>query len=264
MTFSRNPHLVFMPGLDGTGKSFEPLLPFVAADVRVTIVRYPTHTFLSFAETVQCAAAQIPGDDPPVVIAESFSGPVAVRMIASGLCPARALVLCATFARSPHPVAWRVARFLKLPLFIRPDMPGLFFKFIIGDDQRIAALLPLWKKVHADVPARMLASRLSLINHLDVTQDLPRLTMPCLYLQATDDRIVPPGRLKDFERNIPQLSVKKIKAPHFILQAEPRACLAAVDEFLRMNALAPMGEPVATLEEQVAHLQNSEKTSGER
>lgn len=235
MTSSRNRHLVLMPGLDGTGKSFEPLLPFLPADVRLTIIRYPTDQLLSFAETIACARAQIPDGSSPVVIAESFSGPVAVRMIASGRVEAQALVLCATFARSPHPLVWRVVNLLRLPLLIRPDMPRSFFRYIIGDDRRIAELLPLWKKVHADVPARVMASRLALINGLDVRRELTKLQLPCLYLQATDDRIVPARCLKDFELNVPQLSVRKIKAPHFILQAEPQACLAAVDDFLLRN-----------------------------
>jgi PAS domain S-box-containing protein len=254
MLFLRNQHLVFMPGLDGTGKSFDPLVSFLAADARITIVRYPTDKFLSFEETVECAAAQIPDGHPPVVIAESFSGPVAVQMITSGRIKAQALVLCATFARSPHPVSWRVVRFLKLPLLIRPDMPRAFFKFIIGDEQQITALLPLWKKVHADVPAHMMASRLALINNLDVTQELRKLTIPCCYLQATDDRIVPSRCLKDFDRNIPHLYVRKIKAPHFILQAAPQTCLATIDKFLQLNTGDASGDHIAALKQQIADL----------
>ncbi|MEE9913584.1 MAG: PAS domain S-box protein [Deltaproteobacteria bacterium] len=258
MTFLRHQHLVFMPGLDGTGKSFEPLLPLIAADARVTIVRYPTDKRLSFEETVECAAAQIPAGDPPVVIAESFSGPVAVRMIASGRVQARALVLCATFARSPHPVVWRIVRFLRLPFFIRPDMPKPFFSYIMGGDKQVAALLPLWRQVHADVPACVMASRLDLINRIDVTSDLRKLTVPCCYLQATDDRIVPSRCLKDFEHGIPCLSIKKIKAPHFILQAEPQACLTAIDDFLRQSAQIPPGNAIAALRQQIADVQKSE------
>lgn len=248
-----------MPGLDGTGKSFEPLLPFIAADARITIVRYPTDRFLSFEETVECAAGQIPGGQPPVVIAESFSGPVAVQMITSGRVQAQALVLCATFARSPHPIALYIMRLLWLPLLIRPDMPKVFLKFILGDDKLITALLPLWKKVHADVPPRVMDSRLFLLNHLDVRQELRKLTIPCCYLQATDDRIVPSRCMKDFDRNIPHLYIKKIKAPHFILQATPQACLEAVDEFLRLNAAAQTGDHLAALKQQVADLKKSEE-----
>jgi len=222
-----------MPGLDGTGKSFGPLRPFLAADAEVTLVRYPTDRRLSFEETVTCAAQQFPGGRPPVVIAESFSGPVAVRMIASGRVRAQALVLCATFARSPHPLIWRAARFFRLPFFIRSDMPEFILRFIFANERNVAALLPLWKEVHADVPAHVMAQRLALINDLDVRPDLQKLKLPCLYLQATDDRIVPPRCLTDFEERIPHLQIRKIKAPHFMLQAEPQDCLAAVDEFLK-------------------------------
>lgn len=232
MTFLSHQNIVLMPGLDGTGKSFEPLLPSIAEDARVTIVRYPTDRLLSFDETVNCAAAQIPEGTSPVFIAESFSGPVAIRLIASGLVRAKALVLCATFARSPHPLMWSMVRFLRMPLLIRPEMPRPFFKFIIGDDQRIEALLPLWKKVHAEVPASVMDFRLSIINSIDVLPDLPKLTLPCLFLQAQKDRVIPEGCLKEIACRIPQLQVEKIQAPHFILQAEPLACLAAIDNFL--------------------------------
>jgi pimeloyl-[acyl-carrier protein] methyl ester esterase len=232
MEYLSDQSLILMPGLDGTGLSFEPFLKFISANANVTVVCYPTDKLLSFAETVECAAAQVSSLSRPVVIAESFSGPVAVQMIASGLVRAKALVLCATFAKSPHPFLWPVIRFLRIPLLIGPEMPALFFKIILGDEKRIASLVPLWKKVHADVPARVMDHRLGLINLVDVTQSLKKLSLPCLYLQAIDDRIVLSSSLTDFERSIPQLMVKRIKAPHFILQDKPQECLEAIEEFL--------------------------------
>ncbi|MRR16839.1 MAG: PAS domain S-box protein [Deltaproteobacteria bacterium] len=258
MAFPRNQHLVLMPGLDGTGKSFEPLLPLIADDNRVTVVSYPADRILSFEETVESAARQIPDDIPPVVIAESFSGPVAVRMIASGRVKAQALVLCATFARPPHPFIWRIVHLLRLPIFIRPLTSGSFFNYVMGDPRQAAALRPLWEKVHAAVPPHVLASRLSLLNRVDVTRDLRRLDIPCLYLQATDDRIVPANCLSVFERNLAYLTVKKIKAPHFILQSAPETCLAAIDELLGRMVSNPPGETTEALRREIADLRKSE------
>jgi pimeloyl-[acyl-carrier protein] methyl ester esterase len=232
MKWLSNQHLVLMPGLDGTGLSFEPLLPLLPADAKVTIVRYPKDLLLSFEETVEYAAAQIPAGVPPIIVAESFSGPIAIQMIGSGRIKAKALVLCATFAKSPRPIVWRITRFLRLPLLIRPDMPKRFFKIVIGENKLIAKLLPLWKKVHADVPARVINHRLKIINQVDVTKWLKNLPVPCCYLQATNDRVVPSSCLTDFENCIPNLVIKRIKAPHFILQAQPRACLEAIEEFV--------------------------------
>lgn len=235
MGYLRDQSLILMPGLDGTGLSFEPFLKFIPDDDHITVIRYPTDKLLSFEETVECAAAQIPPGPPPIVIAESFSGPVAVQMIASGRIAAKALVLCATFAKSPHPIIWSVMRFLRLPMLIAPEMPSLFFKIIMGDKKLVASLAPLWKKVHADVPARVMNHRLGLINLVDVIKSLTTLSLPCLYLQATDDRVVSSSSLTDFKRYIPHLVIKRIKAPHFILQAAPRACLEAIEQFMSLT-----------------------------
>ncbi|HEX7416212.1 MAG TPA: hypothetical protein VF305_03405 [Smithellaceae bacterium] len=236
MTLLHNQHLVLMPGLDGTGLSFEPFIPLLPADAKITVVRYPIDKLLSFEETVKCAAAQIPAGNPPIVIAESFSGPVAIQMIASGRIKAKALILCATCAKSPRPIVWRIIRFLHLPLLIRPDMPRRFFKIIIGDDKLIAELMPLWKKVHAGVPAHVMDHRLKIINRVDVTKWLKKFPVPCCYLQATNDRVIPSACLADFESHIPDLVIKRIKAPHFILQAQPQACLDAIEEFISLTS----------------------------
>jgi pimeloyl-[acyl-carrier protein] methyl ester esterase len=231
-----NQHLVLMPGLDGTGLSFEPLLPFLPANAKITIVRYPKDLLLSFEETVECAAAQIPEGNPPIVIAESFSGPVAIQMIGSGRIKAKALILCATFAKSPRPIIWCILRFLRLPLLIRPEMPKQFFKFVIGEKNLIAELLPLWKKVHTDVPARVMNQRLKMINQVDVTKWLEKLPVPCCYLQAVNDRVVPSSCVEDIKICTPLLEVKKINAPHFILQAQPKECLDAIEEFISLTS----------------------------
>ncbi|MEN6623257.1 MAG: alpha/beta hydrolase [Smithella sp.] len=233
MAYLNKEHIVLMPGLDGTGRSFEPVLPLIDEDARITIVKYPEDRFLSFDETVSCALSQIPQGTSPIIIAESFSGPVAVRLVASGIISPKALVLCATFACSPRPLLWRIARFLRLPFIIREDMPRFFFKFVIGRDELIDALLPLWKKVHAGVPPRIMKSRLGMINEVDVRSDLDKLTLPCLYLQAKNDRIVPSSCLRNFVRHVPHLCVNSFDAPHFILQALPKDCLKAIEAFLK-------------------------------
>lgn len=220
-----------MPGMDGTGLSFEPVLPFVPKDAKVTIVRYPADKLLSFDETLECAAQQMPAGDPPIVIAESFSGPVAIKMIGSGRVKARALILCATFAKSPRPIVWRVMRFFRLPMLIKPDMPKYFFKVVIGEDKLIDELKPLWEKVQAQVPARVMQHRLKIINEVDVTAWLAKIKIPCCYLQALNDRLVPASCAEKIKKIAPFMEVKKIVAPHFILQAEPQACLKAIEDF---------------------------------
>jgi pimeloyl-ACP methyl ester carboxylesterase len=225
-------NIVFMPGLDGTGLSAEPLTRLFPPDAVVTLIRYPADKLLSFAEILECAAAQFPAGVEPVVIAESFSGPVAIELIASGRVQAKCLILCATFARAPRPILFRISRFLGLAKLIRPVMPQHFFRIFLGK-KYMASLIPLWERVHAGVSPRVLSHRLGLINSIDVTKWLDKLSIPCCYLQATNDRVVPSSCLVDMEKSISDLVIKKIKSPHFILQAEPQACLRAIEEFLK-------------------------------
>jgi pimeloyl-[acyl-carrier protein] methyl ester esterase len=105
--------LVFMPGMDGTGISFEPLSKFLSASIVTTVIRYPADRLLSFEETVACAYDQIKGDQD-IVVAESFSGPVAIALIGSGKLKTKGLILCATFAKAPRPVIMKILRWLPL------------------------------------------------------------------------------------------------------------------------------------------------------
>ncbi len=226
--------LVFLPGLDGTGLSFEPLRPFLPPNLRVQVVTYPAHRCLNFAQTVQWATDQITSDQHPIVLAESFSGPVAVALLASGRLRAQCLILCTTFARAPRPRLLTLSRFLPLATLLRLPFPHLLFKHIVaGGPASVTLLADLWRQIRPKVSPKVLAHRLDLIRRLDVRPWLPRLTLPCLYIQATGDRTVPAKALLDFHQTLPNLHVARIEGPHFILQAQPQASLAAIESFLQ-------------------------------
>ncbi len=226
--------IIFLPGIDGTGISFEPLGQMLPQDVNVKVIQYPTDKLLSFRETVQCASDQIRSDQQDgIVLAESFSGPVAITLVGSGQLKAKCLILCSTFARSPRPLLFKIITYLPLETLIKLPFPGFLLKHMVEGGQEPADLfLAMWKRVKALVPAKVLVHRLKVINQVDVREWLPKLTIPCCYIQATSDRSVPPSSLFDFTEAIPDLRVKRIRGPHFILQAQPEASLTAIQNFL--------------------------------
>jgi pimeloyl-ACP methyl ester carboxylesterase len=225
--------IVFLPGLDGTGLSFEPFARVLPPDAAAQVIRYPAKC-LSFEETVACAADQIPsGLEGGVVLAESFSGPVAVALVGSGKLKARCLILCSTFARPPRPVLLRAFRHLPMEMLLGLPLPRFIFRRVVAGGEEAADLfLALWQRVRALVPPVVLAHRLEVISRVDVREWLPRLTVPCLYIQAASDRSVPASCLHDFTLAVPDLRVKRIAGPHFILQAKPAACLQAIADFV--------------------------------
>jgi pimeloyl-[acyl-carrier protein] methyl ester esterase len=226
--------IVFLPGMDGTGISFEPLRALLHQEINVIVIRYPTDKLLDFDETVQCAKDQIQSvQQDVIVIAESFSGPVAIALVGSGHLKAKCLILCSTFAKSPRPVLLKILNYLPLELLLRLPFPRFLLKHVVEGGKKATDLfLAMWQRVKALVPAKTLVHRLKIISQVDVRGWLPELTIPCLYIQAASDRAVPASSLFDFTETITDLRVIRIKGPHFIFQAQPGESLAAIQNFV--------------------------------
>ena len=226
--------LVFLPGLDGTGISYEPLAPFIAPDAQVTVVKYPHESsLLSYQEIIECAAQQVPSSGESIVLAESFSGPIAIELIASGKLKAKRLVLCATFARAPMPLLLQVIRFLPLSILLTLPVPKPIAGLALGGSQFSDSLLPMWQRVKDLVSAKALAHRLRIVSRVDVRNLLPKILMPSLYIQASRDIFVPESAFEDFANGIPMLQLKKIHSPHFVLQVQPETALEIIDAWNR-------------------------------
>jgi pimeloyl-ACP methyl ester carboxylesterase len=95
--------LVLLPGLDGTGKLFQPFIRELPADWRVIVASYPADARSGYAQLASLTLTMLPPEGRAVLLGESFSGPIAIQL-ASALGPrVQALVLCCTFARNPVP-----------------------------------------------------------------------------------------------------------------------------------------------------------------
>src|SRR5262245_59650840 len=98
------PSLVLLPGMDGTGDLFAPLLTALPPSLPAKVVRYPTAEPLGYAQLDGVAKAALPPADDFVILGESFSGPLAISLAAEPPSNLKALVLCCSFARNPRPV----------------------------------------------------------------------------------------------------------------------------------------------------------------
>jgi pimeloyl-ACP methyl ester carboxylesterase len=95
--------LVLLPGLDGTGDLFAPVVDALGPNVPTQIVRYPLSHASDYAACEAIARGALPTDRPYVLLGESFSGPIAVSIAAAAPPGLRGLILCSTFARNPQP-----------------------------------------------------------------------------------------------------------------------------------------------------------------
>jgi pimeloyl-ACP methyl ester carboxylesterase len=95
--------LILLPGLGGTGELFEPFLAALGSAVAVKVIRYPGDVALGYDALGRFVRAMLPEGEPFVLLGESFSGPIAISLAATGGTQLRGLILCCSFARNPRP-----------------------------------------------------------------------------------------------------------------------------------------------------------------
>src|SRR5580693_2333139 len=114
------PQLIILPGLDGTGARITPFLREMERAVPVRVLGYPPDQPLGYAELESLVRQGLPQGERYVLLAESFSGPIAIRVAADPPPGLAGLILCGTFAKNPFP--WlRLVR----PLAVRLPVKSL-------------------------------------------------------------------------------------------------------------------------------------------
>ncbi|MEO7497030.1 MAG: alpha/beta fold hydrolase [Massilia sp.] len=231
-------HLVLLPGMDGTGELFAEFVAALDSGIAPIVVRYPADQALDYRALERFARGFLPADAPFVLLGESFSGPVAIALAASRPPGLLGLVLSCTFAVNPHP--WfkpfqSVLRFLPISVgladFASPVLLGK-----ASTPARRSAL----RKAMAGAATRVFQQRLHAVLNVDYAERLADIDVPILYLQASNDRIVPASATRRLMALAPPITVELIAGPHLLLQAMPCETAAIVSRFVRkMGATSP-------------------------
>jgi pimeloyl-[acyl-carrier protein] methyl ester esterase len=225
--------LVLLPGMDGTGELFAEFVAALPPSCETVVVRYPTEGPLSYLELEGIVRMACPVAESFILVAESFSTPLAIKLAATHPANLAGLVLCAGFAASPVE-GWRRLLLLMLaPLLFRVPLPDTALKvWLVGPDAP-AALLVAVRRAISNVWPRVLAVRLRATLKCNVQNELSQVDMPILYLRANRDRLVDASCLEEIRRIKPQVKVVSIDGPHLLLQRQPRLAAEAVLEFAR-------------------------------
>jgi len=84
----------------------------------------------------------------------------------------------------------------------------------------------------AQVPSSVLRARLVAAANVDVTSQLRSLDVPTLYLQASEDAVVPSTAAEAFSRVARRSSVAVVGGPHFLLQCVPSEAAKPIVRFI--------------------------------
>lgn len=225
------PTLVLLPGMDGTGDLFLPLLEALGSELKVQVLRYPEAQCLGYEELVSYVLGLLPAEEPFVLLGESFSGPFAIKLAASSHSGLRGLILCCTFARNPRPaLAWLRACLPLVPFGWIPS--GLLSWALLGPFAK-PALRRMLKQTVGRVRPSVLRARARAVLDVDVTGALAQVKVSCLYLQASADRVVPARAATLITRVLASVRLLQVDGPHCLLQTAPEESAAALSAFIR-------------------------------
>lgn len=224
--------LVLLPGLDGTGLLFEPLCRELSPDITPVVISYPTLQTATYSELIELVRPKLPTGESYVLLAESFSGPVAIKLAAERPAGLRGLILCASFVTCPHRFVPRWAARLVVPAMFYPAPMLAKFRALVGKYSS-PELRSLIDKSLSSVAPAVLAERLREVIRINATDELQQCLVPILYLQGTRDYVVPSSNLARIRQLQPSVQSVQFNAPHMILQSQPVIAAEAIERFVR-------------------------------
>jgi len=211
-----------MPGLDGTGKLFSPIIPLLEQHFELTIVTYPDLD--SFSDYIDCAQRQLPERPGFSLLAESFSGPVAMALMARLPDQIGASVLAATFVRSPLAALTRMANYIPEQVFSIGALSEFVLDVYDTEDEDFSETQPLPLNITEQLDGGLLKHRIAVLSRIDISAMLPDIEVPVLYLYALRDRIATEVDAQMIEEYLPDVNRVDIDAPHLLLQTRPQQC----------------------------------------
>jgi pimeloyl-[acyl-carrier protein] methyl ester esterase len=221
--------LVLLPGMDGTGDLFAPLISRLSRGFTPQVVAYPDND-ASYDEHISEVRASLPTDHPYLLVAESYSGPVAVALAAEQPSGLTGVVLCASFLRCPSATLNRINRLLHMAPPVRVPT-ALVIPFVLGG-YATTSLRRLISGSVRKVSPRTVLARLSNVARVDVSVSAKKVVVPCLYLRARSDRLVPSAAGEAVRKAIRSTQVVDLAGPHFLLQSNPAEAVNEIDKFV--------------------------------
>ena len=231
-----SPKLVLLPGLDGTGKLFVEFLKALDLGSSAQVVSYPPDIPLGYDELEPLVRAALPTRGRFVILGESFSGPLAIRIAAHPPPALVGLILCVTFASNPYPhLAWARGLAALLPL---KSLPRWLRAPLMWGSASPSKAPRQSERAMAGVDAAVIRRRIAALLSVDETAALAKISVPTLVLCATGDRVISRAASMRLMHGIRHAQRLDIDGPHLLLKTRPKECAAAVLNFIREGETA--------------------------
>ena len=220
--------LVLLPGLDGTGNLFTPLLKSLPADVAAVVISYPLAENLNYKALCDYVIDRLPESEDFILLGESMSGAIAYEVSLRKPGNLKSIIIVGGFLSRPHPLLLSISKWLPMSLFFSMYIPEFFIKQFFLSRDASAELIDEFRRSLKSVSPGVLAFRLNQIANMKLRTQTSDIRT--LYIQASDDWLVPESCAAEFTAVMSDIRVVVVTGPHFILQANPVATARIVSE----------------------------------
>jgi pimeloyl-ACP methyl ester carboxylesterase len=220
--------LVLLPGLDGTGLLFKPLLEHLSTNFRTHVINYPTNIDLTPIQLANEVLKQVVFNKDTVLLAESFSGLVALELLKKNIALSH-IIFCASFFSAPRPLLLKSTQVISLSHFFNWKIPKNLLVLSGLNQVTIELLHQAQNMVSGDI----LAKRLNYIANTQQADTTYKWSIPCTYLQADEDWAVPQSNAHIIKDYFVDFHLHKLgPSGHFLLQTQPKLCAVIIHKIM--------------------------------
>ena len=229
---------ILLPGMHGTADLFSPLIEALenfssrannSIKLQHHALSYPIDIEQSYPNLLEWLEKTVDLSTEKIIVAESFSTPLALRLAANHPDQIKAVVICAGFCASSASPS--LALLPLRPLFMVSPPRAAVTHFLLGSDtsrDQVDLIRDNIKKI----PAKPLSQRVRTILSLEESDTPVIPNTPVLLLQAQNDAVIPWEHQNQLEGHLPHSVTHWVDSPHLILQTNPQECAEHILQFL--------------------------------
>lgn len=191
----------------------------------VEYISFPQNKNIKYEELIEIVKKQLPNEDF-ILLAESYSGYIAYRIALMEPPHLKQVIFVASFLDVPNSCLLKLFGLMPLKFLLARPVPRFISRHFLFEKRTPISTIELFNTTLSKVPADVLISR------IDDVLRLPRANqtanVPAVYLQASNDRLVPSRELRIFSKLFDNLKIISVNGPHFLLQSRPVECASHV------------------------------------
>lgn len=216
--------------MDGTGKLFSPFLNELPSNIDTLVIclndlksQTPIEQALEIASLI--------GSEEVIILSESYSGYITYHLSLLPNLNIKHVIFAASFLENPNCLS-HLNKLLPLNLVRLGLIPDSVLSFVLFAQRNNKKLVKLFISTLKLINNSTLKYRLTVIANL--VRPSESLSVPCTYVQASNDYLVSYKSVAVFKELCTSINVVKTAGGHFIVQSNPQYFSKLVQDIIAL------------------------------